>query len=98
MRQLQVRILLWEPKGETMLKEKCEDLQFFRDGDYWGFQWIGHCYYLANREDHGLYGDRLPGTLEEARQACRIANLAHEHALEISKKQLAEWVEKKMGR
>jgi len=70
------------------MKEKCEELQFFYERDFWGFKWIGHCYYIESKDGDMLFGDKLSKDLDAIEQYCRAANIAHEVAIEKVQKKL----------
>ncbi len=59
---------------------KPTSLTFFQTSDFWGYRWIGHCFYIESVEGDMLIGDGLPATYEEARYVCRCVNLAHSTA------------------
>ncbi len=60
-------------------------LRFFWNSDFWGYKWIGHCYYIESRDGEMLFGDRLSDRIPETRQYCRAANIAHRVASERAK-------------
>lgn len=39
------------------------------------------CYVIVDPNDYPLIGDQLPSTEAEAQLLCRVANLAHDHAV-----------------
>lgn len=49
--------------------------------DFWGYKWIGHCWYIESVDGDMLLGDGLPIDEKVAQAYCRCANIARSQAM-----------------